>query len=970
MPSPDHLIESLLAAAVELDSEAARREFVERACRGDADLQRRLEELIANHFRAGSFLETPAPGPVATGAEPPVSERPGTRIRPYQLLQSIGEGGMGIVFLAEQQQPLRRRVALKVLKPGMDTRQVIARFEAERQALALMDHPHIARVLDAGETDSGRPYFVMELVRGAPVTDYCDQNRLTPRERLELFVSVCQAVQHAHHKGIIHRDLKPSNVLVTQHDGAPVVKVIDFGIAKATGRQLTGTPLFTGFAQMIGTPLYMSPEQAGLSGLDVDTRSDLHALGVVLYELLTGTTPFDRERLKEVSFDELRRIIREEEPPRPSARISTLGQAAPTVSANRQSDPKKLSRLMHGELDWIVMKCLEKDRNRRYETANALAQDVQRYLHNEPVQACPPSALYRFRKFARRNRVGLAFSGLFLFFLVALGGGIGWVARDRAARQEMEEREADAALRQAGGLLEQGKWSEAAAWARRAEVVLAGGVVRPALHRRLADVRADLDVVARLGEIRIRRSDVRDEQFDAVRAEAEFARAFRGYGLDVEARGALDAAQAIRSRHVRRELVLALDDWVDVRRRVKPGDPSWRHLLAVARAADTNDLRNQVRSALWQRPVDVPALERLAAPDRLGALPAPTLVLLGRAFQQAGALAKAVAALRQAQQRYPNDLWINHDLGYCLMLLRPPRWREALPYYTAALALRPESPGIRINLGGVLNMKGDHAGAIAACDTAIRLKPDYAAAYYTRGNAYRSLREYARALADYSRAVQLKPRLAHAWNNRGNAHRHLGQPARALDDYTAAIRVRPKMVEAWYNRGNAHCDLGQYRRALADYARVLDLQPNAPTYHRVAWLLAACPDARLRDPARAVAVAQKAVALAPGQGTCWNTLGLAHYQAGDWKAAVAALKKSMALSKGGDSYDWFLLAMAHGQLGEKDAARKHYDRAVRWMENNQPRNEELRRWRVAAQALLQQESGVKEQRSGNRQQPP
>jgi WD40 repeat protein/serine/threonine protein kinase len=379
--------------------------YLDSACGDNTPLRMRVAALLQAHQELGSFRDESA-GFAETTARP--REAIGAQIGPYKLLQQIGEGGMGTVYMAEQSHPVQRKVALKVIKPGMDSRQIIARFEAERQALALMDHVNIARVLDAGTTNSGRPYFVMDLIQGVPINAYCDESRLTPRERLELFIPVCQAIQHAHQKGIIHRDIKPSNVMVTHYDGRPVPKVIDFGVAKAIEQKLTERTLFTQYGTLVGTLEYTSPEQAELSALGVDTRSDIYSLGVLLYELLTGTTPLKRQRVREAGYGEILRMIREEEPPKPSTRLSDSGEALASISAQRQMEPAKLTKLVRGELDWIVMKCLEKDRNRRYETVNSLAADVQRYLNDEPVQACPPSAWYRFRKFARRNKAMLA----------------------------------------------------------------------------------------------------------------------------------------------------------------------------------------------------------------------------------------------------------------------------------------------------------------------------------------------------------------------------------------------------------------------------------------------------------------------------------------------------------------------------------------------------------------------------------
>ena len=429
--------ETIFSALVALPA-AQRFDYLDRACAGDTSLRHKLVELLEAHeddTRLLSEPATPSPGKTLLVTIPP-SEKPGDRIGRYKLMERIGEGGCGIVYVAEQEQPVRRRVALKVIKLGMDTKQVIARFDAERQALAMMDHPNIARVLDAGATDTGRPFFVMELVRGIKITDYCDENKLNTAERLELFVQVCRAIQHAHQKGVIHRDIKPSNILVTVNDGQPVPKVIDFGIAKATQGRLTEQTVYTAFEQFIGTPAYMSPEQAVMTSLDIDTRSDIYSLGVLLYELLTGRTPFDATELMKEGLDAMRQTIRERDPMRPSTKLNHLtGDELTTTAKRRGSDAPRLINLLRGDLDWIVMKALEKDRTRRYETANGLATDIERHLSNEPVEARPPSKLYRFQKLVRRNKMAFAGSAALALALL-LGVIVSSMQAIRATRAE------------------------------------------------------------------------------------------------------------------------------------------------------------------------------------------------------------------------------------------------------------------------------------------------------------------------------------------------------------------------------------------------------------------------------------------------------------------------------------------------------------------------------------------------------
>ncbi len=933
-------------------------QFVESACHGDEPLRREVLRLLQAHAQVDSFMAQPVGGlPAAMAATiympqisdmPQVSERPGQTIGPYKLLEQIGEGGFGVVFMAEQTQPFRRKVALKVLKPGVDTRQVIARFEAERQALALMDHINIARVIDAGATDAGRPYFVMELVNGIPITDYCDQARLTTRERLELFVAICRAVQHAHQKGIIHRDLKPSNVLVTLHDGTPLVKVIDFGIAKATGQQLTEKTLFTGFGQLIGTPMYMSPEQAALSHIDVDTRSDVYSLGVLLFYLLSGTTPFDKETLSKASFDELRRIIREDEPPCPSARISTLeAHALSTVSGKRGIDELQFKRLLVGELDWVVMKALEKDRNRRYETASAFAADIDRYLKDEPVEACPPSMMYRVRKMARRNKVALAVAGLVLFFLVVLGSGIGWAVRDQAARTSETVRAVSLALDEADYFEQRGTWPDALAAAQRAKTLVDSQSGDEGLRARVRQRKDDLAMVLRLEEIRLEMAAVKNDEFDWSLGDHLYADAFRNYGIDVEVGESADVARQIPAGPVQVEFVAALDHWAWVRRTISRDDPGWKRLLAVASAADPDPWRNHIRKALTDR--DFKALKELQASAPLGDHMHPSEIILLNTIIMSR---EVWDVLREAQRRRPNDFWLNHTLGMHFAQANPPQWSESLGFYRAALAVRPESPGVLLNLGNVLAGIGRLDEAIAANEQAIRinpdyasahnnlgktlaakgalddaitafrqaisLKPDYTMAHYNLGTTFFLKGEFDEAVAALREAVRLKPHDAAAvHNNLGNALKKTGALDEAEDAFRTAIRLQPDQAQAYNGLGGLLCDdRANYDGAIAAFRRAIELRPDeADFHHNLGRALT-----EKGDLDEAVTAYRQAILDNPDDPGILSSFGDALIKKGSPDEAIAVLRKAIQLQPD--------LADAHNNLGNALAGQGELDDAI------------------------------------------
>lgn len=873
--SAKHLSEEeLFHAARRIDDAATRAEYLQQACAGDADVQARIEALIRASEQSDALFDCTSPGLLGareTIDEQPAAEELGTTIGRYKLLERIGEGGMGVVYMAEQSEPVRRKVALKVIKPGMDTRQVVARFDAERQALAMMEYPNIAQVLDGGTTEAGLPYFVMELVRGMPITEFCDRKQLTPRERIELFVPVCRAVQHAHQKGIIHRDLKPANILVTLHDGTPVPKVIDFGVAKALGGKLTERTLFTQFAQMVGTPLYMSPEQAALSDLDVDTRSDIYSLGVLLYELLTGTTPFERERVRAAGAEEVRRMIREEDPPRPSSRLSTLkAENQTTVAGSRSTDPRRLSQFVRGELDWIVMKALEKDRTRRYETANGFAQDVQRYLNDEPVEACPPSTTYRLGKLVRRNRAALTTISLIGAVLLVATAVSVW----QAVRATHAEQVAELRLREATNQRTRAEQQQ-----RRAEANFQKAL--EAVDRMLFRVGdrtlRDVPHMQPLQEAILEDALEFYDEFlaqDDTDPSLRFQTAKAAFGLgriyDLLDHKAERDEVFLRASEILEELLVK-----------DAGNHSYRAELALVYSdlAWTSPPESGRRVSYARRYIELGEQLLTARPENLGdiAMLSKGYGLLSNALgaqgrmeeaQEAarralefserlaghpGHLATRAAAFHELSKIYANEEFLDLEAAISTS-------RDGLRLQAELLAKAPDTAHYRrifgihsCDLVTLLIEAGRLDEAEAVCRSAqnvlTQLVIDYPDVPRYQSEAEKARQQMVNILTRLDR-IEEAQQLVASW-------------------------PQPATAEAFIERGKHHEQIGLYAEAVTHYERALEQDPTSTTAHlALCTLLTFVSDVELRDLERAIAIGKELVELDPDEADHWAALGL------------------------------------------------------------------------------------------------
>jgi len=941
--SPDKSLKNLFDAALEQVDPAERARFLDEACGTNSALREKVERLLRAQEELGAFMAQPSRKPANLDSNPTervgtlLTEKPGDKIGRYKLLQQIGEGGCGVVYMAEQEEPVRRRVALKVIKLGMDTKQVIARFEAERQALALMDHPNIARVLDAGATETGRPYFVMELVRGVKITEFCDDNNLSTEARLNLFMLVCQAVQHAHQKGIIHRDIKPSNILVTINDGVPVPKVIDFGIAKATAGRLTDHTLFTAFEQFMGTPAYMSPEQAVMTSLDIDTRSDIYSLGVLLYELLTGGPPFDQKELLAAGLDAMRRTIREEEPPRPSSRLSTMAADALTTTAHhRHTEPPKLIHSVRGDLDWIVMKCLDKDRSRRYGTANALAADIRRHLENEPVVARPPSHLYEFQKTVRRHKFGFAAAAA-LIIVLALGVFASTWQAIRATRAEREQIELRQAAETARANEEKLRAQAEAEAARSAEVAafmtdMLNGV-RPsaALGRDTTMLREILDATTRrldqlnnqpaveadlrsvLGGVYL---DLGEYQSSEVMFRAALALRLETLGnkhADV-ARSLSDVAEALRkqSRYdeaeplfaealaMQRELLGNSDPAVArtlyrlgmMHNRMQQGaqaEPLFREALAIFRQHPGEDLRG---------PLDQLALSLTIQSDP------------GK-YAEAETIARECVALcrKQAPLGDPDLAYALYNFGR--LFREQGRHAEAEPYLREALEIRRKQ--LPRDHNDTLWSINALASSLIACKRGEEAAP--------------LVDEFIRLAKDKSDMRELMLRLVGRW---GTFLRQTSRFREAAACFEKATEFEPQNIWNWYEAAALYLYLGDVERYRGACCKMLDrFEKVAADDPQVASMVArACalaPDS-VPDFSRAERMAERCVTgTEKHKDYRWfiHAKALTDYRAGHHDEALVWLKR-FAPKAGGTHWDasaFATLAMTQHRLGHADEAR-------------------------------------------------
>ena len=828
--------ETLFAAALE-KTQAERKAFLVEACHGDDALRRRLEQLLDADERVQGILERGVDSAELI-VTPTVPNLEVDRLfdSRFKLRQKLGEGGMGEVWVADQIEPVQRRVALKLIRPGLDSTRLLARFYQERQALALMDHPNIAKVLDAGISEpqglpvgSARvPYFVMELVKGVSITEYCDRAKLSPRERLELFIPVCHGVQHAHQKGLIHRDLKPSNILVALYDGKPVPKVIDFGVAKVTGPRLTEHSIFTEVGSIVGTLEYMSPEQAELNNLDIDTRSDIYALGAVLYELLTGTVPFSRKELQGAAFTEMLRVIKEVDPPKPSTRLSGSG-TLPSVAADRQTEPRRLIALMRGELDWIVIKCLEKERSRRYETANGLAMDLQRYLENEPVVAGPPSATYRLRKFVRRNRGALLAASALIAALTIGGGSLLAVraeaSRNRAAREARATASAAAAVRTARERIGEA-WlltedpdrmrestDAAIAELNRADESVTGEPLSDDTLVELTAARQEAEDLARHTRLLVAGTanlwlfaddlngqNVRQAETDFCTRQRE---AFVQFGLDPLAERAQEAARTVAASRLRDPLLGLLLEW----QLHATGRGTKDQLGKVVGGARRLSGGAYVR---WQDLLDrkdVPGLLAFATSPGGLALPASLVGALGRDLSATRQLPACLKYRRAAADRFPHNPWLHFDMFETCREIEPPEPHEALRHMAAACVLRPDSALFHLQLGNCYSNLQAYDLAVSAYLKSISLHPNSGLAYQYMGLALAKKKDEKGAIAALKEGIRLRPNDPLPIRSFAMGLTALGRPAEAVRALTDALgrfpswAVNPRL----YIRYDAAC---------------------------------------------------------------------------------------------------------------------------------------------------------------------